>query len=99
MDGIIIEPVLTEKSNILRERNKYVFRVDARANKLEVMEAIKSLFDVHPVACNIMKQVKVLFDLVPALATRVQQPHGLDLELPAILTSSLSHRSLIQHGA
>ena len=54
MDGIIIEPVLTEKTNILRERNKYVFRVDARANKLQVMNAVRSLFDVHPVACNIM---------------------------------------------
>ena len=54
MDQVIIEPVLTEKTNVLREQNKYVFKVDARANKIQVMEAIKDLFDVHPVKCNII---------------------------------------------
>ena len=54
MDQVIIEPVLTEKTNVLREQNKYVFRVDPRANKIQVIEAIKDLFDVHPVKCNII---------------------------------------------
>ena len=54
MDQVIIEPVLTDKTNVLREQNKYVFRVDPRANKIQVIEAIKDLFDVHPVKCNII---------------------------------------------
>jgi large subunit ribosomal protein L23 len=54
MDEIIIEPVLTEKSNIMREANKYAFKVGSRANKLQVMDAVRRLFDVHPLACSIM---------------------------------------------
>jgi large subunit ribosomal protein L23 len=53
-EDIIIAPVLTEKTNILRETGKYVFRVDPRANKYQISEAVRKLFDVHPVACNIM---------------------------------------------
>ena len=53
-DDIIIEPLLTEKTNLQRERNKYAFHVDARANKLQVMRALEELFEVHPVSCNIM---------------------------------------------
>jgi large subunit ribosomal protein L23 len=52
-DQIIIEPIVTEKSNHLREERKYVFHVDSRANKVEVMQAIAKLFAVHPVSCNI----------------------------------------------
>ena len=52
--SIIIEPVVTEKSNLLRESNKYVFRVDARVNKLQVMAAIRELFSVSPVGCNMV---------------------------------------------
>jgi len=54
VDQIIIEPVVTEKTNLLREQHKYTFRVDPRANKLEVMKAIKELFDVNPVKCNVV---------------------------------------------
>ena len=53
-ESIIIAPVLTEKSNILRESGKYVFRVDARANKHQISEAVRKLFEVHPVSCNII---------------------------------------------
>ena len=53
-ESVIIAPVLTEKSNLLRETGKYVFRVDARANKLQVSEAVNKLFNVRPVACHII---------------------------------------------
>lgn len=55
-DKIIIEPVVTEKTNFLREGNQkqYVFKVDLRANKHMVMQAVKELFSVKPVRCNIM---------------------------------------------
>ena len=53
-DKVIIEPVLTEKTNLLREQNQYVFRVDARANKIEIKKAVKALFSVDAVACNVV---------------------------------------------
>ena len=52
LDKIIIEPILTEKSNELREAGKYTFRVDPRANKLQIIEAVRTLFQVHPVSCR-----------------------------------------------
>ena len=55
-DQIIIQPVLTEKSNLAREADpkKYTFKVDPRANKFEIMGAIKELFSVTPVKCNVV---------------------------------------------
>ena len=53
-DSILIEPVLSEKSNILREAGQYVFKVDPRADKLMVMEAVRRMFKVNPVSCRIM---------------------------------------------
>ena len=52
---IIIEPIVTEKSNQMRDRGKYVFKVDSRANKIQIMQAIRELFSVHPVSCHIMR--------------------------------------------
>ncbi|AFG36657.1 50S ribosomal protein L23 [Spirochaeta africana] len=51
---VIIEPILTEKTNDLREKNQFVFRVDARANKIEVIQAVQSIFNVTPIGCNII---------------------------------------------
>ena len=54
-EQVIIEPIVTEKSNLAREKGKYTFKVDARANQIQVMQAVRALFNVHPVTCNIMK--------------------------------------------
>jgi len=53
-EQILIEPVLSEKTNILREEGKYVFKVDPRANKIQIVEAVRRLFNVHPVSCTVM---------------------------------------------
>ena len=55
-DSVIIEPVLTEKTNALREgdNNKYVFKVDQRSNKLQIMKAVHDLFSVNPTSCRII---------------------------------------------
>jgi len=55
-DLIIIEPVLTEKTNVLREGESktYVFKVHKKANKLMVMRAVVNLFKVRPVSCRII---------------------------------------------
>ena len=53
-EQILIEPVLSEKANILREQGKYVFRVDPRATKIQIKEAIRRIYKVHPVSCTTM---------------------------------------------
>jgi large subunit ribosomal protein L23 len=53
-DQILIEPVLSEKANILREEGKYVFKVDPRATKIQIKEAVRRLYNVHPVSCTVM---------------------------------------------
>jgi len=53
-EQILIEPVLSEKANLLREQGKYVFKVDPRANKTQIKEAVRRLFNVNPVSCNVM---------------------------------------------
>ena len=51
---IILAPILSEKSNMLREDSvkKYTFKVSVFANKSQIMEAVNELFNVKPVACN-----------------------------------------------
>ncbi len=53
-DEIILEPLLTEKSNDQRELNKYSFVISPRANKIEVMKAVEELFKVKPQACRVL---------------------------------------------
>ncbi len=53
-DQIVIEPILTEKSNELREQGVYVFRVNPRANKIQIKAAVSTLFNVHAVTCRVM---------------------------------------------
>ena len=47
---IIKAPVITEKSEIAREAGKFTFKVDPRANKLEIKEAIEKIFNVKVAA-------------------------------------------------
>jgi large subunit ribosomal protein L23 len=53
-DSILIEPVLTEKSNVARDSGHYAFRVDPRADKRQIMEAVRRMFKVNPVSCNVL---------------------------------------------
>ncbi len=44
---VIKKPCLTEKSNLLQEIQRTVtFKVDPRANKIEIKNAVEELFDV-----------------------------------------------------
>lgn len=54
-ETILVRPVLSEKTNNMREAGKYVFKVDARANKIQIKEAVRRLFKVTPLSCNVMK--------------------------------------------
>ena len=49
---ILIEPVITEKANALREENKYVFIVRPDASKIQIKEAVRKLFNVKVLSCT-----------------------------------------------
>jgi large subunit ribosomal protein L23 len=51
---IVKRPIVTEKSTKLAEENKYTFEVDKRANKIQIKEAIESIFDVKVKKVNVM---------------------------------------------
>ena len=53
-EDILIEPVLSEKANLLREEGKYVFKVAMSANKFQIKEAVRKLFNVNPISCTTM---------------------------------------------
>ena len=43
---IIYAPVITEKSETAKGEGKYTFKVDPRANKIEIKAAIEKIFNV-----------------------------------------------------
>ena len=47
---IIYAPIITEKSAMMADENKYAFKVDPRANKTEIKQAIESIFKVKVVS-------------------------------------------------
>ncbi|MBP5464831.1 MAG: 50S ribosomal protein L23 [Treponema sp.] len=53
-EDILIEPVLTEKANMLREQNKYTFKVLPSADKIQIKEAVRRLFNVKVLSCTVM---------------------------------------------
>jgi large subunit ribosomal protein L23 len=60
---VVYQPLLTEKSTILRERKDvYCFKVNPRANKIEIAKAVEALFQKVKVAdvrtCRVRGKVK-----------------------------------------
>lgn len=50
LHDVIRAPVVTEKSDLMREnQNAYTFEVDRRATKLEIKAAVKEFFNVDVV--------------------------------------------------
>lgn len=49
---IIIAPVITEKSALLEQEGKYVFKVDTKANKVQIKQAIERIFNVKVLSVN-----------------------------------------------
>ncbi len=50
---MIIAPVITEKSTkLIQGNNTYTFKVDKRANKVEIKKAIEEIFDVDVLRVN-----------------------------------------------
>ncbi len=58
---VLIAPHVTEKSTYLAEQNKYVFKVFANTNKIEIKQAIQEVYDVkveNVKIINIKRKVK-----------------------------------------
>ena len=55
-DQVIIRPIMSEKSTQAKEGDvkKYTFVVDPKANKFEIMAAVKEIWGVEAVSCNVM---------------------------------------------
>ena len=48
IDKVIIGPLLTEKGSVLTESlNKYLFKVEKEANKIQIKKAIENKFKVN----------------------------------------------------
>jgi large subunit ribosomal protein L23 len=53
---VIIEPIVSEKSYALLERNVYTFRVHPEASKPEISDAVEAIFDVRVVKVNTLNR-------------------------------------------
>lgn len=49
---VILEPVVSEKSYGLLDANAYTFKVHSDANKIEIRQAIETIFDVKVAKVN-----------------------------------------------
>lgn len=53
---IVLNPVISEKGTDLSQReNRVVFRVDSRANKIEIRKAIEELYPVKVTSVNTLR--------------------------------------------
>lgn len=55
---VIIAPLISEKSmEMIEENNTYTFKVDKRANKVEIRNAVKEIFNVTVLKVNTMNML------------------------------------------
>lgn len=55
---IILRPVITEKSTMLKERNREIcFEVARKANKIEIKKAVEQLFKVKVERVRTLKKI------------------------------------------
>lgn len=53
LSEVLIKPILTEKANAQQEKlRRYAFKVDRRANKLEIKKAVEDFYGVSVVDVN-----------------------------------------------
>ena len=52
LNEVLIKPLITEKNTMLGAEGKYTFKIDRRANKVQVKEAVESIFKVNVTAVN-----------------------------------------------
>ena len=52
VNEVLIKPLITEKNTMLGAQGKYTFKIDRRANKTQVKEAVEAIFKVNVTAVN-----------------------------------------------
>jgi len=52
---ILVKPLVTEKNATLQMSGKYAFKVDRRANKVEIKDAVETAFKVTVLGVNVMR--------------------------------------------
>jgi large subunit ribosomal protein L23 len=53
LSDVLVKPILTEKANAQQEKlRRYAFRVDRKANKLEIKKAVEEFYGVNVVDVN-----------------------------------------------
>ena len=52
---VLIRPLITEKSNTGMQENKYTFIVPLNANKVEIRQAVESIFKVKVLDVNTIR--------------------------------------------
>lgn len=85
---LIKRPLITEKTTILGEQDKYVFEVAPAANKSSVKKAVEEIFEVKVKAVNVLSQKGKLkrfkgrlgrrSDIKKAIVT-LEKDHSIDL--------------------
>ncbi len=53
-EDIILKPIITEKSNVGVEEGKYTFKVAKKATKVQIADAVQTLFGVKVLNVNTM---------------------------------------------
>ena len=53
-EDIIVEPIITERSNDDMQDGKYTFKVNKKATKVDIRRAVEKLFDVKVLNVNTM---------------------------------------------
>lgn len=66
IQDVIVRPLITERSTMLREKNKYSFEVNPAATKQEIKNAVESIFKKEKV-----EVLKVNTSNLPAKIRRV----------------------------
>ena len=51
-EDIIVEPIITERSNDDMQEGKYTFKVNKKATKIEIANAVEKLFEVKVLKVN-----------------------------------------------
>jgi large subunit ribosomal protein L23 len=53
LSEVLIKPILTEKANAQQEKlRRYAFRVNRKANKLEIKKAVESFYGINVIDVN-----------------------------------------------
>lgn len=53
--SILLEPIITEKLDSLKNLNQYGFIVEKKANKIEIAKAVEKMFNVTVDSVNTMR--------------------------------------------